>query len=159
MHPLDNDGLVWRRLEEVRCLGNGQGQTTAHRALQAETPESVSHSQFQCKVVVNETTLTDFLDEKDIQKTFALVGKQARLRDTNWLGFLHVLVRGEVDGPRVHHGAREQVGQFGAEGGRHGLVGRREGRGHEEGRGLGCGRDHVGRVDEEAGRRGGVGRH
>lgn len=111
----------------------------------AETPESVSHSQFQCKVVEN--------------ATFALAGKSARLRDTNWLGFLHVLVRGEVDGPRVHHGAREQVGQLGAEGGRHGLVGRREGRGHEEGRGLGCGRDHVGRVDEEAGRRGGVGRH
>lgn len=34
MHPLDNDGLMWRRLQEVRSLRNGQRQTAAHRTLQ-----------------------------------------------------------------------------------------------------------------------------
>lgn len=99
MHPLDNDGLVWRRLEEVRCLGNGQGQTTAHRALQAETPESVSHSQFQCEVVVNETTMTDFLDEKTFTKHLHWLGSKHACGILTGLAFCMFLCAARLTGP------------------------------------------------------------
>lgn len=36
MHPLNNDGLVRRGLQEVGGLGDGQGQTAAHGALWQE---------------------------------------------------------------------------------------------------------------------------
>lgn len=68
-------------------------------------------------------------------------------------------MRGQVDGPGVHHGAGEQVSQLGAEGSRHRLVGWRERGGHEEGRGFGRGWDDVRGVDEETWGGGGVGRH
>lgn len=139
-------------------LGRWPGPNHCPWGSAAETPQSVSLSPLQCKVVEDETTRTDFLDKRHSLNICTGWGV-AGLRGTHWLGLLHVLVSCQVDGPRVHHGAWEQVGQFGAEGGRNGLVGRREGRGHEEGRGLGCGWDHVRRVDEEARRRGGVGRH
>lgn len=82
-----------------------------------------------------------------------------RLYITNRLCFLRVLVCREVHRPGVHHGAGEQVGQLSAKGGRHCLVGWRERRGHEQRCGFRCRWDHVGGVNEEPWRRGGVGRH
>jgi len=81
------------------------------------------------------------------------------LHGTHQLGFLGVLVRGQVDGPGLHHGAGEQVGQLGAKGRRHGLVWRRERRGHEERRGFRRRGDDVRGVGEEARSGGRVGRH
>lgn len=78
---------------------------------------------------------------------------------TNRLGLLCVLMCSQVNGPRVHHGAGEQVSQLGAESRRHCLVGRCERRGHEERRCFRCRRNDVRGMNEEAWGRGGVGRH
>ena len=56
---------------------------------------------------------------------------------TDRLGLVGVLVVcGEVDGGWVDDGAGEELRQLHADGRRHGLVGWRQGRGHEEGGGL-----------------------
>lgn len=49
MHPLDYDGLVWRRLEEVGSLGNSQSQTTAHWALQQRDASQFDIDNFNAK--------------------------------------------------------------------------------------------------------------
>lgn len=79
--------------------------------------------------------------------------------NTNRFGLLCVLVRSQVNGPGLHHGAGKQVSQLRGEARRHRLVGRRERRRHKEGRGFGCGRDDVRGVNEEARSRRGVWRH
>lgn len=107
-------------------------------------------------VSVNLDRSADSWNPELFKSELKLIWHSAQVTDR--LGFLRVLVCSHVDGPLVHHGPREQVSQLCAEGCRHRLVGRREGRSHEEGRGFRCWWDDIGGVNEEA-RGGGVGRH